>query len=150
MLNFPTPGANYRLCPTHFTIPLVGLGFTPGASRWHQYITVTGLNFIWRKTKLKVKPLIWCKKTVCELGIPDVSQHAVRLSWIPTILRAKERRLNIQNLQLQYYHQNKSNGKAESAVKIVKTAEENLRKNTESVWSITWPAQHTYGWHDNI
>ena len=23
-------------------------------------------------------------------------------------------------------------------------------KNTESVWSITWPAQHTYGWHDNI
>ena len=64
MLNFPTPEANYRLCSTHFTIPLVGLGLTPGASRWHQCTTVTGLNLIRRKTKLKVKPLIWCKNSL--------------------------------------------------------------------------------------
>ena len=53
----------------------------------------------------------WCVVT-CRL-------RNFRLSWIPTILRANERRLNIQNHHLQWLPPNESNGKAEPAVKIV-------------------------------
>lgn len=98
MLNFPTPGANYRLCSTYFTISLVGLGFTLGASWWHQRITVTGLNLIWRNIQLKVKPLIWCKNSLrvgnsWRVVACSLCHFRLMISWIPTILRAKESKI---------------------------------------------------------
>ena len=114
--------------------------------------TLSGVDWLLKAIELNVtkwtkkpqrKPLIWCKNNL------QTGEFLMRSSLTVAISQFCQRE-KIKRTRSSPHHP-QSNGKSESAIKIVKTA---LRKSGKtalnSYKNITGPAQYTHGRNDNI